>query len=172
MYQPSPFHPLTRLLSGLTQLETIAALIGFCLMTGVLLADLIGREIWSAGVFGASRVAIYAMILSAMAGFGLATATGRHLRPKVLDGLIPKRLERPALALGQALSAMILLTLTWFTFEMMRETLQFQERDLLLRIAVWPAQAIMVAGFGMSALRHLIFAAVPALIPAEQNLDS
>lgn len=170
MTAPTKQRVLTALLQGMATVETVAAIAGFGVMTLIISADLISRGFWNIGVLGASHIAVYAMILSAMAGFGLATASGRHLRPKLLDNVIPKQWERVSLAFGQVFSAVILLGLAWFSFKMMQETIAFNERDLLLRIAVWPFQGIMVLGFSLSGLRHAIYAIAPDLTPDDEGI--
>lgn len=170
MTAPTKQRVLAALLKAMTKLEIVAAIAGFGVMTLSISADLISRSIWNTGVLGASHIAVYAMILSAMAGFGLATASGRHLRPKLFESVNPKQSEHISVVFGQVISALILLGLAWFSFKMMQETITFNERDLLLRIAVWPFQGIMGVGFLLSGVRHAIYAIAPDLTPNDKGL--
>ncbi|MCB1419790.1 MAG: TRAP transporter small permease [Notoacmeibacter sp.] len=143
------------------------AFVAFVAMTVALSADVIGREVFSEGVFGAVRFSLFALILCAMAGFGLATANGAHLRPRFLDFLTERTLRRPAARAGNLLSAIILGTFVYAAWKMVSFSLVIGETDLMLGIPMWPIQMAIPVGFGLSAIRYLIYALYPDLAPEE-----
>lgn len=159
-----------KLANWITGIEKLLASLAFVIMLVAIGADVIGREVFSHGIFGSVRVAVYALIISAMAGFGIATATGSHLRPRFADRLVPYPLQVPALRLGQIISAAILFTLAWAAWEMVLFTRMIEERDLALDTLVWPVQLALPLGFGLSAVRHLIYAVFPQLQPEENEV--
>lgn len=161
---------VSRFIAVVTATERAIAFTAFSVMLVVLLADVIGRELFSEGVFGSVRVAVYALILCAMSGFGIATATGGHLRPKFMDGVLRGHLQVLGSRLGQVLSAAILLYLSYAAWQMVAFTRMIEERDLVLDILVWPVQMVLPLGFVLSALRHLCFATFPALLPNEAGV--
>lgn len=157
-------------LSAVTTFEKIIVVLMFLAMMAALSADVIGREIFAHGVFGSVKFAVYALILCAMAGFGLATASGSHLRPKFLDFVARGKAEMPARRIGQLASAGILLFLAWGALNMVAFSRLIEERDLTLDWLVWPIQMILPVAFVISAMRHLIYAAAPVLMPHEEEL--
>jgi phage terminase large subunit GpA-like protein len=60
-------------------------------MVGVLALDIVGRELAGGGRIWAIPVAVYANVLLAFIGMGVASAHGAHLRPRFLDGAVPRR---------------------------------------------------------------------------------
>lgn len=155
------------LLGWIIGIEKVLAFSCFVLMLGALAADVIGREFFGHGVLGAVKFAVYALIYLAMAGFGVATATGSHLRPKFLDGLVPRAVEPIAIRLGQFASATILLVLAWAGLTFIQLGILLEERDVTLDVLVWPIQLAIPAGFALSALRHIIYAIWLDLMPTD-----
>ncbi|MEY8828636.1 TRAP transporter small permease [Sedimentitalea sp. XS_ASV28] len=155
------------LIEWIVRIEKAIAFAAFVLMLGALAADVIGREVFGHGVFGAVKFAVYVLIYCAMAGFGIATATGSHLRPKFLDDAIPASLSSVAVRLGQFASAAILLTLAWAGLTFVESGMLLEERDVTLDVLIWPVQMAIPIGFSLSGLRHIIYGIWPDLLPAE-----
>ena len=156
------------IVTGITRTEKVIAFVAFILILGALAADVFGREIIGKGVFGAVKFGVYALIFCAMAGFGIATATGSHLRPKFLDKLVPYALEPLALKLGQFVSASILLTLAYAGLTFVELGVMLEERDVTLDVLIWPVQLAIPVGFVLSAIKHIIFGIWLDLLPAGQ----
>lgn len=158
-----------RFLSAVSTIEKTVVVLSFSAVLAALSLDVIGREVFAHGLFGSSKFAVYALILCAMAGFGLATASGAHLRPRFLDFVTQGRIKQPARRAGQVASAAILLFLAWGAVDMVSFSHMIGERDLTLGWPVWPFQLILPVAFVLSALRHLIYAAFPELSPVEEG---
>lgn len=158
-----------RLLAAVTMAEKAIAFASLVTISGVLAADVIMREFFSVGLFGSLRIGVYALILCAMAGFGVATHTGGHLRPGFADGLVPAALERPARRLGQLASCAIMIVLAWSAWKMVEFVREIGERDMALDIPVWVVQAALPVAFAIAAFRYLSYAVFPDLIPEEEG---
>lgn len=154
-----------RILNAIITTEKVLAVLAFIAMLLALLADIIGREVFGQGVFGSVRFAVYAMIMCAMAGFGIATASGAHLRPQFLDFVAQGRAEMPARRLGQLASVAILVMLAIASLEMIAFSRTIEDHDLSLGWLVWPIQLILPVAFMLSAVRHLIYAVCADLMP-------
>jgi TRAP-type C4-dicarboxylate transport system permease small subunit len=162
---------LKAVLDTILATEKAIVFVSFLAMLTAVSADVIGREIFGQGVFGSVKFAVYALILCAMAGFGIATASGSHLRPRFLDHLSSGAAEMPARRIGRIASAAILLGLAWGAWQLIAFTRLIEERDVTLGWLVWPLQLALPVAFGLSALRHLIYAAEPRLMPQEQEFQ-
>lgn len=158
---------LSRLLDSIVRTERAVLISGMILLTVLILADTLGREIFSKGLFGANIYATHALIAVAMAGFGLATSLGQHLRPTVLDSLVPEDLESAAIRVGHLISAIISLVITFAAIRFVADTYAYHERNLVTGLPLWPVQVFLPLGFALNTLRHTIFFAVPGLAPSK-----
>lgn len=156
-----------RLLTALFVFEAAVALAAYALIAGLLIADVAARELFSSSVWGAQRISVYAMIFTGFLGLGLATATGRHLRPTLADGLLPAQLAGAAQRLGNLLMAAVFLAFAWFAFEFVRESWIFGDLARVIRIPVWWLQLVIPYAFASTALRHILYALWPATQPTE-----
>lgn len=156
---------IQRLLGGIEALEIAVLVFSFAAMTAFLLADVIGRELFRQGVFGATYYALYFLILSSMLSFDVAIARDAHLRPTAFDGLVPDSWDPVMRRIGHLLSAGIAALVIWGTWTFIAESRFFNERNLTIRLPLWPMQLPLLLGFGMSFLRHLAYAAFPDIAP-------
>jgi TRAP-type C4-dicarboxylate transport system permease small subunit len=159
-----------KVIEMITRIEKGIVFVAFLAMVAALSADVIGREIFGHGVFGAIKFAVYALIYCAMAGFGIATASGSHLRPKFLDNAVPRSLTGPATRAGQFASAGILLTLAWAGWTFVSFSMLIEERDVTLDWLIWPIEIAIPIGFALSAIRHIAFGIWPDLLPEERGV--
>jgi TRAP-type C4-dicarboxylate transport system permease small subunit len=156
-----------RFLSALFKLECSIAVVSLCLSAGALIADIITRELFQFGLFGALRVAVYSTAVAALIGFPIAVATGSHIRVTVLDALVPKRWEAAQGRVANVVSAAICLFFMYWAIFYVSQTRDFGETDPSLGIVVWPIQSVLVWMFLSGALRYITYALFPALQPQE-----
>ena len=153
-------------LRALLRVEQATTTLAFAMMVLVLGWDILGRELLGGGKIWATPVAVYANVLIAFIGIGIASAGGAHLRPRFMDGLAPRRaaplFDRFTDA-GFALFAAAAAVLCW---HVLQESIALQETDPVLQWQIWPFQGFLVAGFAIVVLRHGIYARWPALRPA------
>lgn len=154
-----------RLLAIISKLERTLVLLAFAVMALVIMADILLREVTGAGLSGAPRIAVYAMILTAMVGFGLASQSGKHLRPKFADGWMPARWEPAIVRLQEWGMAAFCLTFAVVATGVVMETYALAETSRMLRLPIWPMQSIVPLAFYVAAVRHGIFALYPDLKP-------
>lgn len=152
-------------LTVLKRAEQALTTLAFVVMVAVLALDILGRELGSGGRIWAMPVAVYANVLLAFIGMGVASAQGAHLRPRVLDRAVPARWNALFDRFTDGGFALFCVGAAWLCGVMVRETLKLQETDPVLGWAVWPFQCLLVAGFAAGALRHGIYAARPELRP-------
>ena len=95
MAEQSSSPPLfaARLLAAAGLVEKTLCVAAFAVLVAVLFADVISREATAAGLHWASQIGVWANVAVVMAGFGLASASGAHLRPRFLDALLPQSWE-------------------------------------------------------------------------------
>lgn len=158
-----------RAMRWLFWVEASVAVAAFLVVAVALMADVIGREFFGDGIFGAQRVAVWATAIAGLGGFALVTAEGGHLRPQFADSWLPKEWDPYLARLGDVVSAAICLFLAWFAWDFVMENRRLGERGMAVPILVWPIQLILPWMFFSSALRYLAFAVFPPLRPAPKT---
>jgi TRAP-type C4-dicarboxylate transport system permease small subunit len=158
-----------RLLRGLWLLEATVCVLAFSITAVALMADVLGREFFGNGIFGAQRLAVWSTAVAGLVGFALVTAEAGHLRPRFADGWLPKAAEPYIDRLAELISAAICIFLGWYAIDFVRNSAALGERGMAIPILVWPIQMILPWMFFSSALRHLVFAAWPVLRPAPKG---
>ena len=134
-----------------------------------LIADVLGREFFGSGIFGAQRFAVWATAISGSIGFALVTAEGGHLRPhsrqvaaqgarahidRIADLVSAIDLHRPGLV---------------YAYDFVQSAYRLGERGMAIPIKVWPIQLILPWMFFSSAVRHIMFFLLAALRPVPKE---
>ena len=158
---------MQQILNLIRRIELLIAVTAFILMVVVAFIDVALRETTGTGLDGAREAAVLLMILLVMSGFGLATASGRQLRPRFADGLLPARWQPGVQRCGDALSAMIFASLGMLAWFFVAESIHLGEATPVLRIPSWLIQMVFPLAFGQAMLRHLIYFARPDLKPVD-----
>jgi TRAP-type C4-dicarboxylate transport system permease small subunit len=154
------------LLEWLHRAERAVVIIAFTGMVAVVFADVLAREVTGIGLPWARQVGVYFNIVVVMFGIGLASASGSHLRPRFADNWLPAHWE-PGLAFVQhALFALFCLAFAAIAGDMVATSIRLDERSEILRLPVWPIQAVIPLVFLIAALRHGIYAVRRELRPA------
>lgn len=155
---------MQRFLQTLRTLEAIAATAAYAGVAGLLIADVIGRELFARSIFGAQQLAVYGAILAGFLGLTLATSDNAHLRPGFMD-FLARGHERTVARLGDAVSAVFFLGGAYIAWTFVAISWDAGDRAPVLYFVVWPLQLIIPYAMLSCALKHLIFALRPALKP-------
>lgn len=155
----------TLFLAGLVRVERLTVLAAFVVMTISLFLDVMLRETRGHGLIGAANVGVFAMIVVAMIGIGLASTAGTHLRPRFFDGLVPKRHDASMNRVADLLTAVFCAYFAWLGVITVGEAMAQGDVNPELRWPIWPFQAVIPLAFWIAALRHGLFALFPDLAP-------
>ena len=156
---------IQRLLKGLLWIELAVCAITLVAGSGALVADVIAREFFGNGIFGAQRFAVWATAIAGLIGFAVVTAERGHLRPQFMDKWLPASWDPHMERVSDVVSALICIVLGVYAIEFVKSSYALGERGMAIPIKLWPIQIILPWMFLSSALRHLAFAAYPALRP-------
>ena len=158
-------------LTVLKKTELTVCFLAFAIMTLVLMIDVASREIFGVGLYGSSQRATFAMVIVVFIALGLATADGRHLRPRFADNVLPDAWEPYILRLSDLISAAFYLFVAVVSVDVVQVTFDLQERTSTLLWLVWPFQTVMVVAFGLGAVRHVVYFVYPPLRPKETGAE-
>jgi len=163
--------PVHMLYSAIIRFETIVCYIAFIAGTIALVLDIFGREVLGHGIFGAQRVAVYCMAVAGIMGFSYVISHGGHLRPTVLDRLMPEKYDAFLSRLADAISCILCVGLAYASWLFVASTYALGERDMTLPVNIWMVQSVLLVAFGFSALKFFLFCCVPALRPRVGGAD-
>ena len=160
-----------RFLHIVSKVERFVTLAAFAIMTLVIIADVMSRKLTGVGIAGAPRIGVFAMIATAFVSFGLASDARRHLRPKFADSWFPAHWDGAITRVQELLTAAFCLAFAVVAVGVVQETYALGEATRMLRIPVWPMQAIIPLVFFVAAVRHSIFGLIPELRPVLEDAE-
>ena len=165
-----------QVLKVLARLEKTLCIAAFAVLVVVLFADVLSRELSGAGLHWASQIGVWANVFVVMAGFGLASANGAHLRPRFLDKLLSGRAETAlaflqhfCMALFCAAIGAVSFACVWTRPRLVLGSWRLGEVEISMFLPVWPVQAMLPLAFFAGALRHALYAFFPMLRPADSG---
>jgi TRAP-type C4-dicarboxylate transport system permease small subunit len=145
--------------------DRLVSFVAFLLMIAVVFGDVLSRELTGTGVHWARQAGVYANIFVVMFGIGIASAERGHLRPRFADRWLPAAWDPALSRIGDGLMGLFCLAFAGVAAGVVAETFALQERSTVLRIVVWPFQAVMPLVFVLAAIRHALYAIYPGLAP-------
>jgi TRAP-type C4-dicarboxylate transport system permease small subunit len=157
------------LLNRLKRFEKLLAIIAFLVLVFVVFADVVSRELTGAGLYWASQVGVWANVLVVMAGFGLASADGAHLRPRFADNWLPQRWSPLLATLQHLCMALFCLGIGLLAARVVFDSWQLGEVSIDLYLPIWPVQMFLPAAFFAATLRNVLYAAFTDLRPGDSN---
>lgn len=161
-----------QLLHTLRRVELVVTFAAFVVLATVIFADVVIRELTGTGLAWAREVGVYANVVVTLVGIGLASDAGAHLRPRFADRWLPAAWEPTLLRVGEILTTLFCLSFAYIALRVVLETRDLDERSVVLRMAVWPVQAVLPLAFVLTAVRHAAFARWPSLAPAPSSETS
>ena len=141
------------------------ACVAYTVVAFLLIGDVLGREVLSAPVHGAQKMAVYAAIFAGFIGLSLATADNMHLRPNFLDGVLPARFNNGISRLSDIFACLFFVAMAVVGLMFVGESMRFQDKAAVLYWLLWPIQMVIPYAFLSTALRHGLFAVYPDLKP-------
>jgi TRAP-type C4-dicarboxylate transport system permease small subunit len=156
-------------LTWLFRVEVVLSCGGLLLVATALISDVLAREIFGQGIFGAQKVAVYADAIAGLLAFAVVVHAGGHLRISAVDPLFPKSWHPHIARLGDFISCGLCVLLGFFAARYVLSTMRLGEKDLLFYAKLWPMQMVLPYIFFSAAIRYLSFAAFPALRPAQSG---
>jgi TRAP-type C4-dicarboxylate transport system permease small subunit len=157
--------------------ECWLAVISFSFIALILILDVVGRElltplykyfgyVHSSGIYGASKMAIFALMIGSFLGIGIATATGAHLVPRVGFKLIPAKYNDAMNRFADVLTGALCCVVAYYGYEYVMSSKMTGIRASGLDVVVYPFQTVIPLGFLSAALRYFVYAVNPSLRPA------
>ena len=155
-----------KILRTLSLFERWSCIVAFILLASVLFLDVLSRTLLGNGLNWSHQVGVYANIVVALLGIGLASAAGSHLRPRFADNILPRSFDKVMQHLEPLVTALVLFIFAVLASLLVLESYQLQERSTVLHSLLWPVQLLLPLAFYLAVARFLIYARYPVLQPA------
>jgi TRAP-type C4-dicarboxylate transport system permease small subunit len=139
--------------------ESWIAVLAFTIVVGIIMLDVIGRELvgpllrqlgmdpGNTGIFSAQRVAIYALVVGTYTGIGIATATGSHIVPKIGDKMSPDSWGPAINRLADLTTALFLFGAAGYGWLFVNSARMLDMRAPILDWPLWMIQIFIPLGF-------------------------
>lgn len=155
---------LTSLIIWLRRIEALVATAAYAVVAGLLIVDVVGRELFQTSFLGAQQLAVYGAILAGFLGLTLATSDNAHLRPAFMD-FVFQRYEKTITRIGDGISAIFFLAAAYIAWTFVDVSMQAQDRAPVLYFVVWPLQLIIPYAFSSCGIKHLTYCLRPDVKP-------
>lgn len=160
------------LLAYLQKAETFVAVLAFVTVAALLFADVAAREFFGNGIFAAQKIAVYATAIAGMLGFAIVVGVHGHLRPKIVDKAFPVAWNPVLDRLADLISSGICVFMGGIAANFAYTSFEVGEVGMVLMNKLWWMQAIIPYAFFSSALRFLIYAALPSTRPVGEEIET
>jgi TRAP-type C4-dicarboxylate transport system permease small subunit len=161
-----------RFLARWHQVECLVAVAAFGLIALLLMIDVLGREFvgpvfkWldisgATGLPGAQKLSVFALVVGAYAGLGIATATNSHLVPRVAFSWIPAAWSDTMNRVADVVTGIVLVGIAYYGFVFVLASKGMSMRAPVLNWEVWPFQLAIPLGFVSAAVRNFAYAIWP-----------
>ncbi|MCS6980235.1 MAG: TRAP transporter small permease [Flavobacteriales bacterium] len=134
-------------------LEKLLAILLISGIVVVVFAGTFSRYVLNQPIFGADRLATYAMVWLGFLGFQIATAKMRHIEVEFLKARVSGKVKAVMNMTACLLAALFLFQFAFYGYEYVVQSRELGDRDLVLDIPLWYIVAIIPVSFAISALR-------------------
>lgn len=149
---------MVRLVSLLTYAMAALAGLAMALMMLHVMADVVGKYVFNAPVPSTAEVvANYYMIAGVFLTLAWVEAINGPIVVDLIYDMVPARMKRAMLWLGDVATLAFYGVLGWFSWEVaMRAWTIFETVDGIWRIVTWPAKFMLPLGLGIAVLVLLL----------------
>lgn len=152
---------MSKLLSILTKIESIAASILVFFLTLFVIIDVAAREVFSSGIPWTQKSAVYLMIWTGFLGAVLVTQKAEHLRPEIADKIWKGKGAKFYLHAQNFVILIFCVCMAYHSYLYVAESKEFADRNIILDIPMWWLQMIIPYAFVSMSLRYLYFTVCP-----------
>ena len=105
---------LRHVLRWLFRTEVVVTCAALLMVAASLFADVLAREVFGRGIFGAQKFAVYCNAIAGLLGFAVVVHLGGHLRVSIVDQLFPDAWHPHMVRLGDLVSCALCVLLGFY----------------------------------------------------------
>ncbi len=95
----------------------------------------------------------------------------RALRPKFADAWLPKNWDPVLIRVQEGIMSLFCLCFAIIASQVVIETFHDDVQSVVLRIVIWPFQAVIPLAFFMTSIRHFLYTIDPKNRPTVESSD-
>mgnify|MGYP002018375866 FL=1 len=160
---------IEKTLNLLNRFEKGITFLAFAVLVLVMFTDVAVREITGTGLHWSRQLGVYANLFVVMFGLGVASSEGAHLRPKFADHWLPESWNPFLTRIQEAIMSLFCLLFAIVAFQVVVETYNDAVQSIVLRVVVWPFQAVIPIAFLLTSIRHLFYTIDPSHRPSTEH---
>jgi len=150
-------------LGRLTRWLGLASSIAVMVITVAIVADVLGRSIWTTPLDGASEFAVSALIVVVYFGFAAAQRSDSNFRVDMLIRLLPPLAQDVLEVLWRLIAVAVIGLLAWLTSGEAVNSVEMLEASFgTIAFPVWPSRILLAVGMWMLAAQLLLEVVVRA----------
>jgi C4-dicarboxylate transporter, DctQ subunit len=150
--------PLGLLDKGIARLEAFCLAFGVLAMAGMTMANVVGRFVFGRSLYFAEEVNQGLIVLITFAGISYAARHGRHIRMSAITDALPFRARKAMMVMISAVTAVLLLALSWYALSYVMTTAGRGRVLPALRIPQWWILVWVPAGLFLTGLQYALTA--------------
>lgn len=135
---------------ALTQLS----LWSLCAIVVLMVVDVVGRKLFDHPLLGGVELVEQLLLVSVYAAIPLVSRARGHINIELFDTFVPARLQSWRHALGEAFCGVLMVACAWLVAHHAVDTHQNGDTTTLLRISLWPLEALVAVLLLMDGLSH------------------
>lgn len=121
----------------------------------LMVVDVIGRKFFDRPLMGGVELVEQLLMISVYSAIPLVSLARGHINIELFDAIVPKSLRRAREALGEVFCGLLMLGAAWLAAQHALETRANGDTTTLLRISLWPLEALVVCMLLADGLCHL-----------------
>lgn len=121
----------------------------------LMVVDVIGRKFFDRPLMGGVELVEQLLLISVYSAIPLVSLARGHINIELFDAIVPKSLRRAREVLGEVFCGLLMLGAAWLAAQHALETRANGDTTTLLRISLWPLEALVVCMLLADGLCHL-----------------
>lgn len=121
----------------------------------LMVVDVIGRKFFDRPLMGGVELVEQLLLISVYAAIPLVSLARGHINIELFDAIVPQSLRRMREALGEVFCGLLMLGAAWLAAQHALETRANGDTTTLLRISLWPLEALVVCMLLADGICHL-----------------
>jgi len=149
-----PVKLLTKINMVLEKIEEIILCIGLCVLTVILIVNVIARKA-GGSIYFIDEIAMFLVIWITFVGVSYASRRARHIRMGAIFDLSPRKVQKAMIFLNSIINAVVMFYMTYISVNYVYTTYRWQQVTPTLRMPYWIGIVIAPVGFFLAGIHYV-----------------
>jgi C4-dicarboxylate transporter DctQ subunit len=149
------FRKLNRRLGLVVNAVEVSILV-FCVASlAILLITNVFARTFFQSIYFAEEVSKFLVMLTTFTGVSYGVRKARHIRMGAFLDAMPPKMEKTFIIIISFISAVVMATMTWFSYKYLMNALDMGHMTPALRVPKWTFYVIIPIGFGLACVQYI-----------------